>query len=86
MKPKKEQDAHRLAEKVRVQKYRELKKQREQAASQSRESSKGSPFTTKQSTGKALKRVERSLPKSPRKKVFVLAKMAEEVGLQVKRT
>jgi hypothetical protein len=38
----------------------------------------------KQSTGKALKRVAKSLPNSPRKKIFVLAKMAKEAGLDVK--
>ena len=31
-----------------------------------------------------MKRVAKSLPNSPRKKRFVIAKMAEEVGLKVK--
>ena len=31
------------------------------------------PFRTRQSTGKAIKRAAKSLPKSPRKKMFVLA-------------
>ena len=38
----------------------------------------------RQSTGKALKKVEQSLPYSLRKIKFLLAKVATEAGLQVK--
>ena len=41
-----------------------------------------SPYNTKQSTGKTLKRVAKSLPKSPRKKKFIIAKMAQEIGIK----
>ena len=82
-KSKTEQDTFRTAERARVAKYRKLKKEREQAASSSAGTSNESPFRTKQSTGKAIKRVAKSLPKSPRKKMFVLAKIASEAGLEI---
>ena len=43
-----------------------------------------SPYQTKQATGKALKCLSKALPNSPRKKQFVLAKIAKEAGLDVK--
>ena len=42
------------------------------------------PYRLRQSTGKALKNVEQSLPYSLRKIKFLLAKVATEAGLQVK--
>ena len=41
-------------------------------------------YTTKQSFGKAIMRVKRSLPKSPRKKKVVMLEMAIEFGLDVR--
>ena len=43
-------------------------------------------FQTRQSTGKAMKHAPKSLPNPPRKKMFVIAKMAIEVGLEIKGT
>ena len=80
--PDPEQEAHKVAERVRVTNFRIKKKQAEQRLPCTTISSV-SPFQTKQSTGKALKRVAKSLPNSPRKKRFVLAKMAKEAGLNV---
>ena len=83
-KPKPEQDAHRASERTRVAKYQELKKEQEQEASSSIELSQSSSFQRKQSTGKAIKCVEKLVPKSPRKKKFILAKMAKDAGLEVR--
>lgn len=54
-KPKPEQDAFKAAERVRVQKYRQKKK--EQAAANVTLPDK-SPFQSRQSTGKAMKRAK----------------------------
>ena len=83
MKPIAEQEAHKAAERVRIRNYRINKKKAEQAAVPQTYHTE-SPYQSKQSTGKALKRVAKSLPCSPRKRRFVLAKMAQEMGLQVK--
>ena len=55
-----------------------------QEASSSIELSHSLPFQTKQSTGKAIKCVKKSLPKLPRKKKSVLPKMIEDAGLEGK--
>ena len=39
-----------------------------------------STYTTKEATGKALKRLKRSLTSSPRKQKFAITKIAQEVG------
>ena len=80
-KPKAKQEAHKAAERVKIRNFR-LKKKAAQQMLPTVPSS--SPFQTKQSAGKALQRTAKSLPNSPRKKVFVLAKMAKEAGLDVK--
>ena len=81
--PKPEQDAHNAAERVIICKYCLQKKEREQALILTQTPIQ-SPYNTKQSSGKALKHVTRSLPNFPRKTRFVIAKMAKEMGLQVK--
>ena len=71
-KPIAEQEAHKAAERVRLRKYCIHKKKTEQPA---RALSLGeSPYLTKHSTGKAIKRVAESLTNSQRKKRFVIAK------------
>jgi len=42
-----------------------------------------SPFATRQSMGKAIKRVHNALSHSPRKKIAVVAKIAVDLGLQL---
>ena len=81
-KPITEQEAHKEVERVRIRNYHIQKKKTEQPALA--QSLGESPYQTKQSTGRAMKRVAKSLPNSPRKKWFVIAKMAEEVSPKVK--
>ena len=42
-----------------------------------------SPYQNRQASGRALKKLARSLPQSPRKKRLFLAKMAKEIGLTI---
>ena len=81
-KPTTEQETHKEAEGVRIRNYHIQKKKTEHPALA--QSLGGSPYQTKQSTGRSMKRVAKSLPNSPRKKRFLIAKMAKEVGLKVK--
>ena len=41
------------------------------------------PYRSRQALGKALKRAHHSLPSSPRKKLFVVGKIAKSMGLDV---
>ncbi len=68
MKPIAEQEAHKAAERFSVKNYRISKKKAEQAAVP-QTSHIESPYQSKQSTGKALKRVAKSLPSSPKKTI-----------------
>ena len=81
-KPIAEQAAHKAEERVRLRNCRIQKKKTDQPALAL--SLGESPYQTKQLTGKAIKRVAKSLPNSPRKKRFVIGKTAEEAGLEVK--
>ena len=81
-KPITEQAAHKSGERVMLWNYHIQKKKTEQPALVL--SLGESPYQRKQSTGKAIKWVAMSLPNSPRKKRFVIGKMAEEAGLEVK--
>ncbi|KAG8312195.1 hypothetical protein J6590_028428 [Homalodisca vitripennis] len=47
------------------------------------EKGQGSPFSTRQSLGKAAKRASRSLPNSPRKKRCVVKRLVDECGLKL---
>ena len=77
-----QQEAHKLKERKRVKNYRMTKKLASEELSS--HSTSSSPYQSKQACGRALKRLARSLPQSPRKKRFVLAKMAKEAGLTVR--
>ena len=81
-KPAIEQEAHKEVDRVRIRNYHIQKNKTEQPALA--QSLGESPYQTKQSTGRVMKRVAKSFPNSPRKKRFVIANMAEEVGLKVK--
>ena len=81
-KPVTEQEAHKEAERIRIRNYCIQKKKTEQPALA--QSLGESPCQTKQSTGRAMKRVAKSLSNSSRKKQFVIAKMTKEVGLKIK--
>lgn len=50
---------------------------------QSSQSVPVSPFASRQMFGKALKKSKASLPKSPRKSIAIVEKLAAQVGLQV---
>ena len=81
-KPLPEQEAHKVAEKNRVRNYWIQKKKVEDTKAVNFVSD--TPYRSRQSTGKTLKKVEKSLSYSPRKRKFLLAKMVTEGGLQVK--
>ena len=68
---------------VRVQKYRQKKKQQIAANITLPDAS---PFQTRQSTRKAMRPALKSLPNSPRKKICVIAKMAIEAALEIRGT
>ena len=78
----KEQEEQRVKERIRIRNYRAKKKQSLHNLHVDSDVN-SSPYQTKQATGRALKRLARSLPKSPRKKRFVVAKIAKQVGLTV---
>ena len=81
-KPPLEQEVHKVAERNKVRNYQIQKKKAEETKGVNFVSDM--PYHLRQSTGKALKKVEQSLPYSLRKIKFLLKKVATEAGLQVK--
>ena len=72
---------HRMKEIQRVKQYREKKAASNNA--QPEPSTPSTPYHSSQARGKAIKRVEQSLPFSPRKRCCVVESIAMEVGLNV---
>lgn len=82
-KPKTKQNTFRTAERVRVAKYRKLKKERE-LHHLLLELLISRPLEQSNQLVKHLNvQQNHYIPKSPRKKMFVLAKMASEAGLEI---
>ena len=53
------------------------------SANQGRQQATGTPYHSIQTLGKAVKRVQLSLPSSPRKKRCVIENLAKRVGLDI---
>lgn len=77
-----EQKDHLASERARIRQIRERQRKRIVRIAQDFPE-RTSPFRTRQSAGKALKRARASLPKSPRKKKAIAAEIAKDAGLEV---
>ena len=75
--------ALRKKETERKRKYRQKKKQQDEAVATNARQSSYLPYRTPQSLGKAIHRVTRKLPSSPRKKKAVIQGLANRIGLQL---
>ena len=75
-------EEHKLQERIRLRKYRERKRSESQQCSSSPQAT-GTPYRSTQALGKAVKRVQLSLPSSPRKKRCVIQNLAKRVGIEV---
>ncbi|KAJ4435193.1 hypothetical protein ANN_23769 [Periplaneta americana] len=83
-KSKSEKSPEREATRKRVQEYRRGQKARVLSSCILKDSSSGSPpYKGANSFGKAIKRAQRNLPRSPRKQTAVVRKLAESFNLLV---
>lgn len=88
---KTELDEHRAFERNRIRNLRRAKQNGGKTESQTRDDSTGTsdhpdretPYKTVQALGKAVKRVQQSLPFSPRKRKRVAAEVAKSAGLKI---
>lgn len=83
-KSKSEKSTEREATRKRVQEYRRRQKARVLSSCILKDGSSGSPpYKSANSFGKAIKRAQRNLPRSPRKQTAVVRKLAESFNLLV---
>ena len=75
-------EEHRLKERLRIKAYRS-KQSIKPTSSTASTTDLGTPYRSRQALGKAMKRLEHSLPSSPRKQLFVVGKLARSIGLSV---
>ena len=75
-------EEHRLKEQQRIKAYRS-KQSMKPTSSTASTTDLATPHRSRQALGKAMKRLEHSLPSSPRKQHFVVGKLARSVGLSV---
>ena len=69
---------HKLKERLRIKNYRSKKSMKPMSST-----NQGTLYHSRQALGKAIKRLEHSLPSSPRKQHFVVEKLARSVGVPV---
>ena len=74
---KEQLEEHHMKERIRMRNYRL------RISSKTADTSQGTPYRSRQALGKALKRLQHSLPSSPRKQRFVVEKLARSVGVPV---
>ena len=75
---KQQLEEHQLKERLRVKNYRSKK-----SAKPTSSTHQETLYRSRQALGKAIKRLEHSLPSSPRKQRFVVEKIARSVGVPV---
>ena len=75
-------EEHWLKERLRIKAYRS-KQSMKPTSSTASTTDLGTPYRSRQAPGKAMKRLEHSVPSSPRKQHFVVGKLARSVGILV---
>ena len=75
-------EEHWLKERLRIKAYRS-KQSMKPTSSTASITDLGTPYRSRQALGKAMKRLEHSLPSFPRKQHFVVGKLARSVGISV---